>query len=133
MSGWVHWLQLDAGEFSHLQKLEVIKCPKLIGDLPQKVPSLVRLEVKGCPKLVASLPRTTSMRELVLDDCQELKLEWHDVSSVETLDISGFASLEELTREVLNTNKYEGTEGRGMPKAYVISRGNYAPQQLERT
>ncbi|KAG5555797.1 hypothetical protein RHGRI_006440 [Rhododendron griersonianum] len=76
MSEWVEWRELEAVEFSRLRKLEVIKCPKLIGDLPKKVPSLVRLEIKECPELAASLPRTTSIRELVLEDCQKLTLEW---------------------------------------------------------
>ncbi|KAF7137296.1 hypothetical protein RHSIM_Rhsim07G0060600 [Rhododendron simsii] len=100
MSEWVQWIQLDAGEFTRLQKLEVVKCPNLIGDLPQKVPSLTRLEIKECPKLVASLPSTTSIRELVLDKCEEVQLEWHGVYSVETLEISSFASLEEFAREL---------------------------------
>ncbi|KAG5539127.1 hypothetical protein RHGRI_019621 [Rhododendron griersonianum] len=100
MSDWVQWIQLDAGEFTRLQKLEVVKCPNLIGDLPQKVPSLMRLEIKECPKLVASLPSTTSIRELVLDKCEEVQLEWQGVYSVETLEISSFASLEEFAREL---------------------------------
>ncbi|KAI8534337.1 hypothetical protein RHMOL_Rhmol10G0082100 [Rhododendron molle] len=68
MSEWVEWRELEAVEFSRLRKLEVIKCPKLIGDLPKKVRSLVRLEIKECPELVASLPRTTSIHELVLEE-----------------------------------------------------------------
>ncbi|KAG5539132.1 hypothetical protein RHGRI_019626 [Rhododendron griersonianum] len=100
MSEWVQWIQLDAGEFTRLQKLEVVKCPNLIGDLPQKVPSLMRLEIKECPKLVASLPSTTSIRELVLDKCEEVQLERQGVYSVETLEISSFASLEEFAREL---------------------------------
>ncbi|KAI8545895.1 hypothetical protein RHMOL_Rhmol07G0072500 [Rhododendron molle] len=94
MSEWVQWIQLDAGEFTRLQKLEVVKCPNLIGDLPQKVPSLMRLEIKECPKLVASLPRTTSIRELVLDKCEETLVipegtELQNLTSLQSLDISG--------------------------------------------
>ncbi|KAI8562360.1 hypothetical protein RHMOL_Rhmol03G0030300 [Rhododendron molle] len=108
MSEWVEWRELEAVEFSRLRKLEVIKCPKLIGDLPKKVPSLVRLEIKECPELVASLPRTTSIRELVLEDCQGLKLEWQGVPSVETLEISRFGSLTEFESELLTlTNMKE--------------------------
>ncbi|KAH7862111.1 hypothetical protein Vadar_000069 [Vaccinium darrowii] len=80
MSEWVQWLQLETVEFSRLQKLEVIKCPKLIGDLPKKVPSI---------------------RELVLEECQGVQLEWKGVSSVETLEISGFESWKEFASELL--------------------------------
>ncbi|KAH7847547.1 hypothetical protein Vadar_027413 [Vaccinium darrowii] len=98
---WVDWRIMDAGEFSQLQKLEVINCPKLTGELPKKVPALVRLEIRGCPELVASLPRTTSIREIVLDRCQEVGLEWQCVSYVEKLQISGFSNLEEFPRELV--------------------------------
>ncbi|KAG5538917.1 hypothetical protein RHGRI_019460 [Rhododendron griersonianum] len=91
MSEWVDWCILDAGVFPQLQKLEVIRCPKLIGDLP-KGHSLVRLKIKECPELVASLPRITSMRELVLQECQGLLLEWQGISSLEIVKISSFAS-----------------------------------------
>ncbi|KAF7139125.1 hypothetical protein RHSIM_Rhsim07G0060700 [Rhododendron simsii] len=100
MLEWMQWIQLDAGEFSQLQKLEVVKCPNLIGDLPQKVPSLVRLEIKECPGLVASLERATCVREVVLEECKGVQLEWKGVYSVETLEISSFASLEEFAREL---------------------------------
>ncbi|KAG5541554.1 hypothetical protein RHGRI_021405 [Rhododendron griersonianum] len=100
MPEWVQWLQLDAGEFSRLQKLEVIKCPNLIGDLP-KVPSLVKLTIEKCPGLVASLVRATCIREVVLEECKGVQFETQGVSSVENLKISSFASLEEFASELL--------------------------------
>ncbi|XP_058222451.1 putative disease resistance protein At3g14460 isoform X1 [Rhododendron vialii] len=100
MPEWVQWLQLDAGEFSRLQKLEVIKCPNLIGDFP-KVPSLVKLTIEKCPRLVASLVRATCIREVVLEECEGVQFETQGVSSVENLKISSFASLEEFASELL--------------------------------
>ncbi|XP_058225762.1 putative disease resistance RPP13-like protein 1 [Rhododendron vialii] len=41
MSGWVDWCILDVGEFSRLQKLEVIECPMLVRHLPTNLSSLV--------------------------------------------------------------------------------------------
>ncbi|KAH7857928.1 hypothetical protein Vadar_018014 [Vaccinium darrowii] len=93
--------KLDAGEFSKLQKLEVIKCTKLITDLPKKVPALVNLEIRECPELVASLPRTNSIRKVLLRGCQEVQLEWQGVSFVEELKMSGFRSLKEFESELI--------------------------------
>ncbi|KAG5527642.1 hypothetical protein RHGRI_028537 [Rhododendron griersonianum] len=119
MSEWVDWCILDAGEFSRLQKLEIIKCPKLIGDLPKKVPSLVRLEIKACPELVASLPRTTSIRKLVLKECQGIQLEWLGVSLVETLQISGFAN--EFASELLTLTNLKELKVERCPRLLSFS------------
>ncbi|GFZ02616.1 NB-ARC domain-containing disease resistance protein [Actinidia rufa] len=100
MFEWAEWCILEASEFSRLQELEVIECPKLIGDLPKHIPSLVRLEISECPELVVSLSRTSFMHELVLNKCQGIELGWQNVPSVEKLVISGTASLKDLTSEL---------------------------------
>ncbi|KAE9458881.1 hypothetical protein C3L33_09225, partial [Rhododendron williamsianum] len=105
MSGWVDWCILDAGEFSRLQKLEVIECPKLFGHLPTNLPSLVDLGIKYCPELVSSLPDTTSLRELSLIECQGMQLEGQGVPSVEQLYISSFPSLKEFGSELVKNLK----------------------------
>ncbi|KAG5541837.1 hypothetical protein RHGRI_021620 [Rhododendron griersonianum] len=105
MSGWVDWCILDAREFarefSRLQKLEVIECPKLVGPLPTNLPSLADLSIKDCPELVSSLPDTTSLRELSLIECQGMQLEWQGVPSVEKLYISSFTSVKEFGSELV--------------------------------
>ncbi|KAF7147090.1 hypothetical protein RHSIM_Rhsim03G0031500 [Rhododendron simsii] len=123
MSEWVAWRELEAVEFSRLRKLEVIKCPKLIRDLPKKVPSLVRLEIKECPGLEASLPRTTSIRELVLEDCQGLKLEWQGVPSVETLEISSFGSLTKFESELLTLTNMKELKLEKCPRLLSFPKG----------
>ncbi|KAG5539131.1 hypothetical protein RHGRI_019625 [Rhododendron griersonianum] len=65
MSGWVNWCILDAGEFSRLQKLEVIDCPKLIGHLPTNVPSLARLNLK---EFASELVTLTNLKELKVEN-----------------------------------------------------------------
>ncbi|KAI8546858.1 hypothetical protein RHMOL_Rhmol07G0152000 [Rhododendron molle] len=108
MSGWEGWCILDAGEFSWLQKLEVINCPKLIGHLPTKVLSLVGLEIVDCPKFVASRSMSTSICKLVLNECQGVQLERQSVPSTEKLEISGFERLKEFASElVMLTNLKE--------------------------
>ncbi|KAG5531054.1 hypothetical protein RHGRI_025869 [Rhododendron griersonianum] len=102
MSGWVDWCILDAGEFSQLHKLEVVECPKL----------------------VTSLPRTTSIRELVLKECQGVQLEWRSVSSVEKLEISGFASLEEFPGELETLTNLKELRVEKCPRLYVPEMSN---------
>ncbi|KAI8534110.1 hypothetical protein RHMOL_Rhmol10G0063000 [Rhododendron molle] len=121
MSEWVDWCILDVGEFSRLQKLEIIKCPKLIGDLPKKVPSLVRLEIKACPELVASLPRTTSIRKLVLKECEGIQLEWQGVSLVETLQISGLSFANEFASELLTLTNLKELKVERCPRLMSFS------------
>ncbi|KAI8537758.1 hypothetical protein RHMOL_Rhmol09G0049400 [Rhododendron molle] len=99
MSGWVNWCIIDAEEFSRLQKLEV----------------------KECPELVTSLPRTTSIRELLLKECQGVQLEWRSVSSVEKLVISGFASLKEFPSELVNLKELSVEK---CPRLYVPEMSN---------
>ncbi|KAF7138216.1 hypothetical protein RHSIM_Rhsim07G0209700 [Rhododendron simsii] len=101
MLGWVDWCILDAGEFSRLQRLEVIECPKLFRHLPTNLPSLVYLRIKDCPELVSSLPDTTSLRGLSLIECQGMQLEGQGMPSVEQLYISSFPSLKEFGSELV--------------------------------
>ncbi|KAH7840836.1 hypothetical protein Vadar_022350 [Vaccinium darrowii] len=123
MPEWVQWLQLDAGEFSRLQKLEVIKCPKLIGDLPKNFPSLVRLEIKECPKLVVSLPRTTSVRELELEKCKGIQVEWQGLSSVEKLEISSSANFKEFENGLLTRTNLKELMVKDYPRLLLFTEG----------
>ncbi|KAH7863450.1 hypothetical protein Vadar_017672 [Vaccinium darrowii] len=127
MSEWVDWCILDAGEFPRLQNLYIITCPKLIGDLPKEVPSLVRLEIKGCPKLVASLTRASSIRNLVLEECQGVQLEWQGVSSVETLHISNFASLKEFDSKLFTETNMEVLRIKNCPSLLSLPNVGFPP------
>ncbi|XP_058182065.1 putative disease resistance RPP13-like protein 1 [Rhododendron vialii] len=102
MSGWVDWCILDAGEFSRLQKLEV----------------------EECPELVTSLPRTTSICKLRLKECQGVQLEWQSVSSVEKLEISGFASLKEFPSELVTLTNLKELSVEKCPRLYVPEMSN---------
>ncbi|XP_031264027.1 putative disease resistance RPP13-like protein 1 [Pistacia vera] len=57
---WMHWNLIQESEnveiFPQLLKLSIVKCPKLIGRLPDKLPSLVELEIHECSQLVVSCP-----------------------------------------------------------------------------
>ncbi|THG14540.1 hypothetical protein TEA_011117 [Camellia sinensis var. sinensis] len=100
MLEWVEWYILGAEEFSQLKELCIIKCPKLVGGLPIRMPSWVSLEIRECSALTALLPRTSVANKLVLNGCNGVDLGWHGVSSLVKLEISNMPSLKELTPEL---------------------------------
>lgn len=64
ISEWKEWFTFE-GEcegvvFARLRELHIIRCPKLIRDLPSYLLSLALLEIEDCQQLVTSLPRTRS-------------------------------------------------------------------------
>ena len=80
MPEWQEWFLFEGkdedegGVFYNLQKLCIIKCPKLIRGLPNHLPALMTLKIKDCPQLVASVPRSPNLSELRLSNCDELLL-----------------------------------------------------------
>ncbi|XP_057499127.1 putative disease resistance protein At3g14460 [Actinidia eriantha] len=100
MSEWVDWQIFGNGEFSQLRELRIIKCPKLVGGLPENIPSWVRLEIRECSGLMASLPRSCAAGQLVLAGCDGVGLGWQGVSSLVKLHISDLQSLNELPPEL---------------------------------
>ncbi|XP_057497421.1 putative disease resistance RPP13-like protein 1 [Actinidia eriantha] len=100
LSEWVDWQIFGNGEFSQLRELLIIKCPKLVGGLPENIPPLVRLEIRECSGLMASLPRSCAAGQLVLARCDGVGLGLQGVSSLEKLYISDLQSLNELPPEL---------------------------------
>ena len=49
------------GTFPHLEKFLMMECPKLIGELPKCLQSLVELEVSKCQGLMCGLPKLASL------------------------------------------------------------------------
>ncbi|XP_057499193.1 putative disease resistance RPP13-like protein 1 [Actinidia eriantha] len=96
MPEWVDWQIFRNGEFSQLRELLIIKCPKLVGGLPENIPSWVRLDIRECSGLMASLPRSCAAGQLVLAGCDGVGLGLQGVSSLVKLDISDLQSLTEL-------------------------------------
>ncbi|XP_057750864.1 putative disease resistance RPP13-like protein 1 [Arachis stenosperma] len=71
MHRWKEWLQIDIEEcFPSLEELHIQNCPKLTGNLPQRLRSLNKLVIAKCS--INSLPRVPMLRELELFDCDEL-------------------------------------------------------------
>ncbi|XP_057497438.1 putative disease resistance protein At3g14460 [Actinidia eriantha] len=100
MSEWVDWELFGNGEFSQLRELRIIRCPKLVGGLPENIPSWVRLEIRECSALMASVPRSCAADQLVLAGCDGVGLGWQGVSSLVKLHISHLQNLNELPPEL---------------------------------
>ena len=56
---WRDWIPCGSGRnveaFPRLRRLSIVECPKLLGKLPEHLPSLEMLYIKGCNAL-QSLP-----------------------------------------------------------------------------
>ena len=74
MEGWVEWeSKVICSAFPRLQKLSLVRCPNLKGNLPEKLECLVRLKIYDCKKLVASMPSSPSFRTICLTDCAKVQ------------------------------------------------------------
>ncbi|KAM7268479.1 hypothetical protein ACFE04_010645 [Oxalis oulophora] len=72
MFRWEEWTcptNAEDGGFPHLNELVLQNCPKLLGNLPTNMPSLLKLEVCNCPLLTTSLGTLPCLRVLILDEC----------------------------------------------------------------
>ncbi|RZB65926.1 putative disease resistance RPP13-like protein 1 isoform A [Glycine soja] len=76
MKAWEKWeFEAVIGAFPCLQDLDISKCPKLKGDLPEQLLPLKNLEflkIRECPQL-ESLPGSTSLKGLTICDCPRVE------------------------------------------------------------
>ncbi|EOY20010.1 TIR-NBS-LRR type disease resistance-like protein [Theobroma cacao] len=80
MSQWEEWtlLEVDGEEFPCLEEFYLINCPLLKGDIPKRLPTLVKLEICECEQLEASLPQTSERCILKLDNCYKVQKKTQD-------------------------------------------------------
>ncbi|XVF23576.1 hypothetical protein REPUB_Repub13aG0050700 [Reevesia pubescens] len=67
MSRWEEWFYSSDEAFCLLQKLSIIRCPKLTKSLPKHLPSLTKLELERCDALQLE-PLPCGLRELAIRD-----------------------------------------------------------------
>ncbi|KAI9127371.1 hypothetical protein K1719_001930 [Acacia pycnantha] len=73
MISWEEWNSIDMDAFPKLRTLRFHDCPKLIGNLPRQLLSLVNLEIERCPLLASSIPNCQYLYRLVIKGCPELE------------------------------------------------------------
>ncbi|KAJ0094679.1 hypothetical protein Patl1_17115 [Pistacia atlantica] len=97
MQEWENWIPHEPGQevigFPRLQVLSIVRCSKLVGVLPQHLPSLKRLVFKRCEMLVVSVPSLPSLCKLEIDACKEVVWKTNvDLSSVSSVVLSDMSS-----------------------------------------
>ncbi|KAI9127442.1 hypothetical protein K1719_002001 [Acacia pycnantha] len=66
MISWEEWNSIDVDAFPNLHTLRFHDCPKLIGNLPRPLLSLMNLEIERCPLLASSIPNYSCLDKLVI-------------------------------------------------------------------
>jgi hypothetical protein len=69
------WHPFESEAFPQLKNLRIHDCPKLRGDLPTHLPSLVDLLIESCEQLAFSLPISTSIRQLKIGKSNKVTLQ----------------------------------------------------------
>ncbi|XVF22901.1 hypothetical protein REPUB_Repub12eG0210600 [Reevesia pubescens] len=99
MSKWESWSQpqgFEAAEekFPRLHELVLRNCPRLVGAVPNLLPSLIKLSICECPQLAASILSLPSLRELNLEHCDErLLTRFTDLTALTKLKIENISNL----------------------------------------
>ncbi|KAL4600848.1 hypothetical protein ACB092_11G229300 [Castanea dentata] len=69
MLEWEKWIALEVagGEFPCLRELCIRRCPKLRGNLPKQLPSVVKVEISESQELLTALMTEASLHKRLLD------------------------------------------------------------------
>ncbi|KAJ4704239.1 Disease resistance protein [Melia azedarach] len=102
MQEWEDWIprcgQEDETGFPHLRELRIVRCSKLLGRLPERLPSLEMLVIRRCEQLQLSLPSLPSLCKLEVDGCKEVALRSSiDLSSLNSVSLSDISNRVFLT------------------------------------
>nr|XP_011470437.1 PREDICTED: putative disease resistance protein At3g14460 [Fragaria vesca subsp. vesca] len=102
LKNWKKWSPCQQSEgvevFSCLKKLSIRGCPKLEGDLPEKLDSLAQLEIDGCEELVVSVSKYKQLHGSNIEKC---KMVVYDTSTVQ------FDLLESLTFSYVSELRFQ--------------------------
>ncbi|XP_004309051.1 PREDICTED: putative disease resistance protein At3g14460-like [Fragaria vesca subsp. vesca] len=99
LKNWKKWYPCQQSEgvevLSCLKKLSIRGCPKLEGDLPEKLDSLAQLEIDGCEELVVSVSKYKQLHGSNIRNC---KMVVYDTSVVQfdLLESLTFSNVSEL-------------------------------------
>jgi hypothetical protein len=108
MAEWENWS--PNGEFPHLCELSIKNCPKLLGTLPNHLPSLQNVVIEGCEQLIVSISSFPELCKLEIEGSKGVvrksKVDFTSLNSKSLSTISkfrylveGFMNVEVLTIE----------------------------------
>ncbi|XP_022747725.1 putative disease resistance RPP13-like protein 1 [Durio zibethinus] len=108
MPEWKEWKKCEVDEpgrkFPCFRDLLIVGCPKLIGPLPEYLPSLEKLEIANCQNLVVSISNLPKLCELKIDGCEKVVLgSCMDLWSVKRISLSNFSRFACVKRERMST------------------------------
>ncbi|XP_059438307.1 putative disease resistance RPP13-like protein 1 [Corylus avellana] len=106
MEEWENWS--PNGEFPHLRELSIKNCPKLLGTLPNHLPSLQNIVIERCEQLVVPISSFPELCKLEIEELEGVvrngKVDFTslDSKSLSTIlkfrcPIEGFMNVEDLT------------------------------------
>ncbi|XVE68324.1 hypothetical protein DITRI_Ditri09bG0058600 [Diplodiscus trichospermus] len=76
MPKWENWNFIEVDEevrkFPRLRELLILRCRKLLGSIPEYIPSLEKLVIKKCEKLVISIQSLPMLSELEIEGCHKV-------------------------------------------------------------
>ncbi|XP_062173781.1 putative disease resistance RPP13-like protein 1 [Alnus glutinosa] len=92
MEEWESWS--PNGEFPHLHELSIKNCPKLLGNLPNHLPSLQNVVIERCKQLVVSISSFPELCKLEFENSKGVvrksKVEFSSLNSKSLSRISDF-------------------------------------------
>ncbi|KAB1212560.1 hypothetical protein CJ030_MR5G006254 [Morella rubra] len=69
-----NWIPLGGDGFASLHELSIIRCPQLVGQLPNHLPKATKVVIHGCGKLEVSVLNCPRLRMIVIEGCK--RMEW---------------------------------------------------------
>ncbi|CBI35114.3 unnamed protein product, partial [Vitis vinifera] len=113
MPKWEDWFFPDAVEgvelFPRLRELTIRNCSKLVKQLPDCLPSLVKLDISKCRNLAVPFSRFASLGELNIEECKDMVLPSH----LKMLKIADCVNLKSLQNGLQNLTCLEELEMMG--------------------
>ncbi|GKV01367.1 hypothetical protein SLEP1_g13924 [Rubroshorea leprosula] len=106
MFNWKKWASPmgSGGEFPCLHDLVIQRCPKLIGQLPSNLGSLINLVIEACPELRCSSMSLPLLRDLNLEYCNASLLKGMvDLTSLTSLRIWRISELNCMPKSFLES------------------------------
>ncbi|KAL2326233.1 hypothetical protein Fmac_025291 [Flemingia macrophylla] len=112
MEKWERWCHSENKEqsdiFSSLQQLFIVRCPKLLGKLPENLPSLKHVLVKECEQFLVTIASLPVLYTLEIEGCKGLVLNFNnEFNSLNSIAVSRILELTLMERLVEAFKKVE--------------------------